>query len=197
MPTVDVPLRGAHLLHDVLAAAVAARLAGAGSEAVRDGVASFGGVAHRLESLGTQGGVEYVNDSQATIPVAAIAGLEAFGERPVVVIAGGQGKGLTYEALADAMVAHCRAAVLIGETAAELESAGRRAGADRARGDHGRGGRRGDLAGPPRGRRAPRARRGELRHVRGLRRARRCLPGRRSAALPEAPGDGPMTATLT
>ena len=122
MPIVDVPLRGAHLLHDVLAAAVAARLAGADAGAVKDGVASFGGVEHRLESLGTHGGVEYVNDSQATIPVAAIAGLEAFGERRVVVIAGGQGKGLTYEGFADAIAAHCRAAVLIGETAAELES---------------------------------------------------------------------------
>jgi len=121
MPTADVPLRGAHLLHDVLAAAVAARLAGADSTAVVDGVRSFGGVPHRLESLGTHGGIEYVNDSQATIPVAAIAGIEAFGERPVVVIAGGQGKGLEYEAFADAVAAHCRAAVLIGETAAELE----------------------------------------------------------------------------
>jgi UDP-N-acetylmuramoylalanine--D-glutamate ligase len=121
MPVVDVPLRGAHMLHDVLAAAVAARLAGANAAAVRDGVGAFGGVAHRLESLGTHGGVEYVNDSQATIPVAAIAGLEAFGERPVVVIAGGQGKGLTYEGFTETIVAHCRAAVLIGETAAELE----------------------------------------------------------------------------
>ncbi len=121
MPTVDVPLRGAHLLHDVLAASVAARLAGADSAAVRNGVGSFGGVAHRLESVGTHGGVEYVNDSQATIPVAAIAALNAFGDRPVVAIAGGQGKGLTYEEFADALAAHCRAVVLIGETAAELD----------------------------------------------------------------------------
>jgi UDP-N-acetylmuramoylalanine--D-glutamate ligase len=39
----------------------------------------------------------------------------------VVLIAGGQGKGLDYAPFADAIAAHCRAAVLIGETAAELE----------------------------------------------------------------------------
>jgi UDP-N-acetylmuramoylalanine--D-glutamate ligase len=60
-----------------------------------------------------------VNDSQATIPVAAIAALEAF-EAPVVLIAGGKDKGLTYDAFADAIAARSRAAVLIGETAEEL-----------------------------------------------------------------------------
>jgi UDP-N-acetylmuramoylalanine--D-glutamate ligase len=62
-----------------------------------------------------------VNDSQATIPVAAIAALNAFEDRGLVVIVGGQGKGLAYDELAEVIVARCRAAVLIGETAAELE----------------------------------------------------------------------------
>jgi UDP-N-acetylmuramoylalanine--D-glutamate ligase len=120
MPRADVPLRGDHLLRDVLAAAVGARLAGADSAAVAAGVRSFGGVPHRLESLGTVGGVEYVNDSQATIPVAAIAALEAFEDRGLVIIAGGEGKGLEYDEFADAIAGRCRAAVLIGETGDEL-----------------------------------------------------------------------------
>jgi UDP-N-acetylmuramoylalanine--D-glutamate ligase len=117
----DVPLRGDHLLRDVLAASVAARLAGAGTDAVAEGVRGFGGVPHRLESIGVRGGIEYVNDSQATIPVAALAALEAFDDRGLVVIAGGQGKGLEYGALAEAMAQRCRAAVLIGTTADDLE----------------------------------------------------------------------------
>ena len=63
----------------------------------------------------------WVNDSQATIPMAAIAALEAFEPARVVLIAGGQGKGLDYVAFAEAIAAHCRAVVLIGETADELE----------------------------------------------------------------------------
>jgi UDP-N-acetylmuramoylalanine--D-glutamate ligase len=121
MPRADVPLRGDHLLRDVLGAAVAARLAGADGAAVAAGVRGFAGVPHRLETVGTRAGVEYVNDSQATIPIAAIAALGAFDERGLVVIAGGQGKGLEYVELADAIAGRCRAAVLIGTTAAELE----------------------------------------------------------------------------
>ncbi len=121
LPVADIPLRGEHMLRNVLAAAVAARLVGADSSAVAVGVRSFPGVPHRLEMVAIRGGVEYVNDSQATIPVAAIAGLRAFEEGRVVVIAGGQGKGLDYGALADTIAARSRAAVLMGDTADELE----------------------------------------------------------------------------
>jgi UDP-N-acetylmuramoylalanine--D-glutamate ligase len=122
LPRADVPLRGEHLLRDVLAAAVGARLAGADTAAVAAGIQSFGGVPHRLEPVGTHAGIEYVNDSQATIPLAAIAALNAFEDRGLVVIAGGQGKGLEYQALAEAIATRCRAAVLIGETGDELAS---------------------------------------------------------------------------
>jgi UDP-N-acetylmuramoylalanine--D-glutamate ligase len=106
---------------NLLAAAVGARLAGADTTAVANGVRGFGGVPHRLEDLRIRAGVMYVNDSQATIPVAAIAGIKAFDEGRVVVIAGGQGKGLDYVSFAETIAERCRAAVLIGDTAAELE----------------------------------------------------------------------------
>jgi UDP-N-acetylmuramoylalanine--D-glutamate ligase len=60
-----------------------------------------------------------VNDSQATIPVAAIAALDAF-DAPVVLIAGGKDKALEYAAFADAIARRATAAVLLGETADEL-----------------------------------------------------------------------------
>lgn len=121
LPVADIPLRGDHMRRNVLAAAVAGRLAGAATESVATGIRAFVGVPHRLETVGTRAGVEFVNDSQATIPVAAIAGIEAFGDRPLVVIAGGQGKGLEYASFVDAIAARSRAAVLIGETASELD----------------------------------------------------------------------------
>jgi UDP-N-acetylmuramoylalanine--D-glutamate ligase len=121
LPLGDVPLRGEHMRQNVLAAAVAARLAGAEGSAIAAGVRTFGGVPHRLESIGRRAGVEYVNDSQATIPFAAMAGLQAFDAGRIVLIAGGQGKGLEYATFADAVAARCRAAILIGETAPELE----------------------------------------------------------------------------
>jgi UDP-N-acetylmuramoylalanine--D-glutamate ligase len=66
--------------------------------------------------------VTFVNDSQATIPAATLAALEAFQGHGLILLAGGKDKGLEYGALADAVAAGCRAAVLIGETAGVLEA---------------------------------------------------------------------------
>jgi UDP-N-acetylmuramoylalanine--D-glutamate ligase len=118
--TNDVPLPGRHMLSNVLGAALAASLAGAAAEPIVRAIRGFPGVPHRLETVGEVAGVRWVNDSQATIPVAAIAALEAF-DAPLVLIAGGKDKGLDYAALGDAIAARCRAVVLIGETADELE----------------------------------------------------------------------------
>jgi UDP-N-acetylmuramoylalanine--D-glutamate ligase len=122
LPVSEVPLPGERMRLDVLAAALGAHLAGVPHAAIAEGIRTFGGVPHRLETVGWRDRVRWVNDSQATIPVAAIAGLEAFAPAPVVVIAGGRGKGLDYAEVADAIAARCRAAVLIGESATELEA---------------------------------------------------------------------------
>ena len=126
------------MLADALAAALAASVAGVASFAVAEGPRGFRGVPHRLEVLGEHGGVTYVNDSQATIPAATLAALEAFAGRGVILVAGGKDKGLDYGELADAMSHGCRAAVLIGETAGAARGADRRARAGRTGGDHGR-----------------------------------------------------------
>jgi UDP-N-acetylmuramoylalanine--D-glutamate ligase len=120
MPVADVPLPGRHMLGNVLAAALAGRLAGAAPPAITDAIRSFPGVPHRLETIVERDGVRWVNDSQATIPLAAAAALDAFAA-PVVLIAGGQGKGLDLGEFVERAVARCRAVVLIGETADELE----------------------------------------------------------------------------
>lgn len=121
LPATDVPLPGWHMLSNALGSGLAASMAGADEPAVAEAIRGFAGVPHRLELLCERDGVRWVNDSQATIPVAAIAALEAF-DAPIVLIAGGRGKGLDDVALADAIAARCRAAVLIGETAEELEA---------------------------------------------------------------------------
>ena len=77
---------------------------GASREAIADAARGFGGVPHRLETVVERAGIRWVNDSQATIPLAAVAGLEAFAPAPVVLIAGGRGKGLDYGELAETIV---------------------------------------------------------------------------------------------
>ena len=120
LPAAEVPLPGRHMLANVLGAALAASLIGVGPGAIATAVRGFAGVPHRLETVAERRGVRWVNDSQATIPQAAMAALEAF-DAPIVLIAGGKDKGLDYASFTDAVVARCRAVVLIGETSSTLE----------------------------------------------------------------------------
>jgi UDP-N-acetylmuramoylalanine--D-glutamate ligase len=116
----EVPLPGRHMLANVVGAALAAHLAGADPTSIAGAIRDFPGVPHRLETVAERGGVRWVNDSQATIPDAAIAALRAF-EAGMVLVAGGKDKGLDYGHFADEVAARARACVLIGETADELE----------------------------------------------------------------------------
>jgi UDP-N-acetylmuramoylalanine--D-glutamate ligase len=132
LETREVPLPGRHMLANVLGAGLAASLAGAPHGAIAEAIRGFAGMPHRLELVAVRRGVRWVNDSQATIPMAAIAALEAY-DAPIVLIAGGKDKGLAYAELAEAIAERCRAVVLIGETADELAGLiGGRVSVDRA-----------------------------------------------------------------
>jgi UDP-N-acetylmuramoylalanine--D-glutamate ligase len=118
----EVRLRGPHNRLNAMAAAAVTLARGMAPAAVREGLASFAGVAHRLEEIATLDGVLYVNDSKATNVASAVAGLESF-EGGVHVILGGRGKGGGYAPLAGPVAERARAAYLIGETAPELAAA--------------------------------------------------------------------------
>jgi UDP-N-acetylmuramoylalanine--D-glutamate ligase len=115
----EIPLRGEHNVENVLAACVAAHLAGAEPAAIANGVKTFRGVEHRLEFVRDIGGVAFYNDSKATNVDAALKAIEAF-PGPLVVILGGKDKGSPYTALGDALRTRGRAALLIGESAEKI-----------------------------------------------------------------------------
>lgn len=94
-----VRIRGEHNLSNVLAAALAAHLAGAEISAVSRGIRGFTGKALRVQHIETINGVDFYNDVKSTTPHATIAALRSFTE-PVVLIAGGEDKGLDYRELA-------------------------------------------------------------------------------------------------
>lgn len=116
--TDQVKLRGKHNLYNVLAALAAAHCAGADLEKAGEVLADFRGVANRLEEVGVVNGVTFINDSQATVPEAVKVALEAM-EAPTVLIAGGRPKIGDFSPVAEAIVKHAKALVVIGE-AAEL-----------------------------------------------------------------------------
>lgn len=92
-------LRGSHNLRNMMAAITACRLEGVGEEAILDGLASFKGLAHRMEDLGEHHGIRWVNDSIATIPEACIAAMQATPDVDTLIL-GGFDRGIRYDALA-------------------------------------------------------------------------------------------------
>jgi UDP-N-acetylmuramoylalanine--D-glutamate ligase len=115
----DVALRGRHNLYNSLAAAVAARVADIRSEIVRESLAAFEGVPHRLELIRTISGIKFVNDSKSTNVNSLWYALESFHE-PVVLIAGGRDKGNDYSSLVDLVQRNVRALVAVGESAEKV-----------------------------------------------------------------------------
>jgi UDP-N-acetylmuramoylalanine--D-glutamate ligase len=115
-------IRGAHNRENAAAATAAARAIGVPDEAIAGALAAFPGVEHRIEEVGTLGGVLFVNDSKATNAAAALRAIASFPGRRLHVILGGRGKGESYAELAGAFAAGDRA-YLIGEAADELAAA--------------------------------------------------------------------------
>jgi len=117
----EVPLPGAHNLENVLAAIVAARIAGASAKAVAEGVRSFAGVEHRLEFVAEINGVRYFNDSKATNVDATLKALDSFPGR-ILVILGGKDKGSDYTALQTPLRERAILALLIGAAADKISN---------------------------------------------------------------------------
>jgi UDP-N-acetylmuramoyl-L-alanine---L-glutamate ligase len=93
-------------LHVALAACVrmGADLDGS-ADAVRAAVAGFRALPHRLSPVATRDGVTFVDDTLSTTPVSVRAAIDAFADRQVTLVAGGQDRGLDYTDLAAAVVA--------------------------------------------------------------------------------------------
>lgn len=84
-------------------------------------VREFGGVEHRIEFVRSLDGVAYYNDSIASSPTRTIAGLRSFNE-PIVLIAGGYDKKISYAPLAPEIVSNgVKAVLLCGDTADAIE----------------------------------------------------------------------------
>ncbi len=115
----EIPIRGRHNVENTMAAAAAARLAGAELAAIAQAVRSFRAVEHRLEFVRRARGVDFYNDSKATNVDATLKALEAF-EGGLWVILGGKDKDSDYSVLSDALRKKARAVLLIGTAAPKI-----------------------------------------------------------------------------
>lgn len=100
-----LPVLGPHNLLNVKAALCACAAYGIDVREVIPHLYTFKPLEHRLEPVGTFGGVTFVNDSISTIPQAAIAACQTLG-RVDFLLLGGFDRDIDYTPLVDFMVAH-------------------------------------------------------------------------------------------
>ena len=118
----SLAIRGAHNAANALAACALATTVDVEPEALIAGLRTFRGLPHRMQLVGTRGGVEWYDDSKGTNIGATIAALKGLA-KPTILILGGDGKGQDFSALAPAVAQYARRTFLIGRDAGRIESA--------------------------------------------------------------------------
>ena len=115
----SLKMPGDHNLQNLLMAVGIAKLAGIKNSSIASAVASFPGVAHRLEYICTDEGVDYINDSKATNYDAADVGLSAV-KAPTILIAGGAAKEGDDLAWLNTIKQKAAAVLLIGDAGTQF-----------------------------------------------------------------------------
>ena len=109
----ELALGGKHNIYNSMAAALAAKAMDIDNSVIRDGLASFQAVEHRLEKVLSIKDVLYINDSKATNVDAAWYALECQ-TRPVIWIVGGTDKGNDYSTLVELAREKVKAIICLG-----------------------------------------------------------------------------------
>ncbi len=115
-------IMGSHNIENIMAASIAAILAGVDSAKLQDVVENFTGVEHRLEWVRERNGVTYINDSKGTNCKATVIALKAC-EQPLILIAGGRDKGTDLSEWVETLRKHSKGVVLYGEARQRFRSA--------------------------------------------------------------------------
>lgn len=117
----EVKLKGMHNIENLLAAFCCVS-EDVSIESMREVTKSFNGVEHRLEFVKEIQGVKYFNDSIASSPTRTLAALRSF-DRPVILIAGGYDKNISFRILAEEGIPYIKHLILLGDTKFKIEEA--------------------------------------------------------------------------
>jgi UDP-N-acetylmuramoylalanine--D-glutamate ligase len=123
----DLPLAGPHNALNLCAALTALEANGV-TPPLPEALAGFASLPHRLQACGEAGGVAWVDDSISTTPESTLAALEAFPNREMVLLAGGQDRGQDYAGLGTALARRGAAVVGMPTTGERVVAAARQGG---------------------------------------------------------------------
>ncbi|MFZ6646480.1 UDP-N-acetylmuramoyl-L-alanine--D-glutamate ligase [Undibacterium sp. TJN25] len=130
MPMDALKIRGQHNAANALAALALCRAIGLSFAPLLHGLREYHGEPHRVELIATIAGVDYIDDSKGTNVGATVAALKGIGQesaggfdKRVILIVGGEGKGQDFSPLAEPVMRHAKAVLLIGKAAGEIRAA--------------------------------------------------------------------------
>jgi UDP-N-acetylmuramoylalanine--D-glutamate ligase len=115
-PVAGLKILGPHNVANALAAALAARLAGASVEGIAEGLTTFRAPPHRLEPVIERDGVLWIDDSKATNVASTRVAVRGM-TRPTVLLLGGRHKGEPYAELVPDLAGRVRTVLAYGEAA--------------------------------------------------------------------------------
>ncbi len=110
----DLALQGKHNLYNSMAAGIATRILDLRKELIRESLSDFQNVEHRLETVASVHGIEFINDSKATNVNSTWYALESL-SKPVVWIVGGVDKGNDYSELLPLVQEKVKAIICLGK----------------------------------------------------------------------------------
>lgn len=122
MTASELGVPGSHNVENALATIAVAKLRGIDNQVVRETLAHFGGVKHRLQYVGEINQVKFYNDSKSTNILATQKALSGFDNSKVILIAGGLDRGNEFDELVPD-IKGLKKMVILGESAARVKRA--------------------------------------------------------------------------
>lgn len=122
MSVEDFAVKGKHNQYNTMAASLAAFVMDIRKEKIREAVQTFESLEHRMESVATIKGVEFINDSKATNVNSTWYALESM-DRPTILILGGIDKGNDYSLIKELVKEKVKAIVCLGADSRKIHEA--------------------------------------------------------------------------
>lgn len=115
-------LKGVHNYYNSMAAALAASFVDCPLEKIKDGIATFKGVDHRLEVVRELNGIFFINDSKATNVRSTYYALKSY-DSPLILILGGreEGEGNDYTEILELVKKKVKLILAFGETKEKIK----------------------------------------------------------------------------
>lgn len=123
----QIGVPGLHNVENALATIAVAKLANVDNDSIKETLASFGGVKHRLQYVGQVNQIKFYNDSKSTNILACQKALSSFDNSNLILIAGGLDRGNEFDDLVPYIIG-LKKLILLGQSADKMKKAAEKAG---------------------------------------------------------------------